>query len=82
MNTFTFTDEELLCLQVCLQNAPCPYDIGKKKLVSEIEDKIGLPPKVEVEPLSLPKYDLTKYGITDQDTQGYYPFNTSVRTLV
>ena len=52
-HTFTFTDEELLCLQVCLQNAPCPYDIGKKKLVSEIEDKIGIPPKVEVEPLLL-----------------------------
>ena len=65
LNTFTFTDEELLCLQVCLQNAPCPYDIGKKKLVSEIEDKIGLPPKVEVEPLRLPKYDLTKFGIKD-----------------
>ena len=65
-NTYTFTDEELLCLQVCLQNAPCPYDIGKKKLVSEIEDKIGKPPKVEYEPLLLPKYDLSKYGITDQ----------------
>ena len=64
-NTYTFTDEELLCLQVCLQNAPCPYDIGKKKLVSEIEDKIGKPPKVIHEPLSLPKYDLTKYGIHD-----------------
>ena len=64
-NTFTFTDEALLCLQVWLQNAPCPYDITLKKLVSEIEDKIGLPPKVEVEPLRLPKYDLTKYGITD-----------------
>ena len=64
-HTFTFTEEELLCLQVCLQNAPCPYDIGKKKLVSELEDKIGKPPKVEVEPLLLPKYDLSKYGITD-----------------
>ena len=64
-NTFTFTNDELLCLQVCLQNAPCPYDIGKKKLVSLLEDKIGLPPKVEVEPLALPKYDLTKYGIHD-----------------
>ena len=64
-NTYTFTDEELLCLQVCLQNAPCPYDIGKKKLVSEIEDIIGQPPVVEYEPLMLPKYDLTKYGITD-----------------
>jgi len=64
-NTYTFTDDELLCLQVCLQNAPCPYDIGKKKLVSELEDKIGIPPKVIHEPLCLPKYDLTKYGITD-----------------
>jgi len=64
-HTFTFNDEELQCLQVCLQNAPCPYDIGLKKLVSEIEDKIGLPIKPEVEPLSLPKYDLTKYGIYD-----------------
>ena len=64
-HTFTFNDEELQCLRVCLQNAPCPYDIGKKKLVSEIEDKIGLPFKVEVEPLAMPKYDLTKYGITD-----------------
>ena len=64
-NTYTFTDDELQCLRVCLQNAPCPYDIGKKKLVSELEDKIGIPPKIEVEPLSLPKYDLTMYGIHD-----------------
>jgi hypothetical protein len=64
-HTFTFTDEELQCLRVCLQNAPCPYDIGQKKLVSNLEDKIGLPIKPKVEPLSLPKYDLTKYGITD-----------------
>ncbi len=65
-NTFTFSDEELLCLQVCLQNAPAPYDITQKKLVSELEDKIGKPPVVEHEPLRLPKYDLSKYGITDQ----------------
>ena len=65
VNTFTFTDEELLCLQVCLQNAPTPYHISKKKIVSELEDKIGKPPKVIHEPLRLPKYDLTKYGITD-----------------
>ena len=64
-HTFTFNDEELQCLRVCLQNAPAPYDITLKKLVSEIEDKIGKPPKVEHEPLRLPKYDLTKYGITD-----------------
>ena len=65
-NTFTFTDEELLCLQVCLQNAPTPYHISKKKIVGDLEDKIGKPPVVEHEPLSIPKYDLSKYGITDQ----------------
>ena len=64
-HTFTFTDEELLCLQVCLQNAPTPYHISKKKIVSLLEDKIGLPIKPKVEPLALPKYDLTKYGIHD-----------------
>ncbi len=64
-HTFTFTDEELLCLQVCLQNAPTPYDIGKKKIVGDVVDKIGTPPKVKHEPLRLPKYDLSKYGITD-----------------
>ena len=65
MNTYTFTDDELLCLQVCLQNAPTPYHISKKKIVSVLEDKIGKPIKQEVEPLALPKYDLTKYGITE-----------------
>ena len=64
-HTFTFTDEELLCLQVCLQNAPTPYHISKKKIVSELEDKIGKPIKQEVEPLEMPKYDLSKYGIYD-----------------
>ena len=64
-NTFTFTDDELQCLRVCLQNAPTPYHISKKKIVSELEDKIGQPIKKKVEPLALPKYDLTKYGITD-----------------
>ena len=64
-HTFTFTDEQLLCLQVCLQNAPAPYHISKKKIVAEIEDIIGKPPVVEHEPLRLPKYDLSKYGIND-----------------
>ena len=64
-NTFTFDDDELLCLQVCLQNAPTPYHISKKKIVGDLEDMIGKPPVVKHEPLKLPKYDLTKYGITD-----------------
>ena len=65
MNEFIFTDEELQCLRVCLQNAPTPYHISKKKIVSALEDKIGNPIKPKVEPLRMPKYDLTKYGITD-----------------
>ena len=65
MHNYTFTDDELLCFQVCLQNAPTPYHISKKKIVSELEDKIGQPPKVEHEPLRMPKYDLTKFGIHD-----------------
>ena len=64
-NTFTFDDDELLCLQVCLRNAPTPYHISKKKIVGDLEDMIGKPPVVKHEPLKLPKYDLTKYGITD-----------------
>ena len=68
MNTFTFTDEELQCLRVCLQNAPAPYDITLKKIVNDIVDRVGEPIKQEVEPLRMPKYDLSKYGITDQDT--------------
>ena len=64
-HTFTFTDEQLLCLQVSLQNAPTPYHISKKKIVGDLEYIIGKPPVVEHEPLRLPKYDLSKYGITD-----------------
>tara|TARA_B100000686_G_scaffold226921_1_gene234238 strand:- start:2873 stop:3067 length:195 start_codon:yes stop_codon:yes gene_type:complete len=63
--SFDFSEEELQCLRVCLQNAPTPYHISKKKIVSELEDKIGKPIKEEVEPLRMPKYDLTKYGIYD-----------------
>tara|TARA_R100001440_G_scaffold4541_1_gene10399 strand:- start:590 stop:778 length:189 start_codon:yes stop_codon:yes gene_type:complete len=47
MNQFTFTDEELLCLQVCLQNAPIPYDIERKNIKIDIEKKIGIPSVVE-----------------------------------
>ena len=59
------TDEQLLCMQVCMQNAPSPYDISKKKIVQSIVEMIGEPPKIEVEPLKTPKYDLSKYGIHD-----------------
>ncbi len=67
-HTFTFTAEELQCLRVCLQNAPAPYDITLKKIVGDIVDRVGEPIRPEIEPLRMPKYDLSKYGITDQDT--------------
>jgi hypothetical protein len=51
---------------VCLQNAPTPYHISKKKIVGDLEDIIGKPPVVKHEPLKVAKYDLSKYGITDQ----------------
>ena len=61
-------DEQLLCLQVCLQNAPCPYDIAKKDIKNSIVDMVGEPPKIEVEPLEMPYYDLSKFGIHDYGT--------------
>ena len=64
-HTFTFTDDELQCLRVCLQNAPTPYHITKKKIVSDIVDKVGEPIVVKHPPLKVAKYDLSKYGIND-----------------
>ena len=61
MNTFSFTDEELLCLQVCLQNAPIPYDIVMKKVKIKVEKKIGLPPVVEHKGEDLVELDLGVY---------------------
>ena len=58
-------EEQLLCMQVCMQNAPSPYDISKKKLVEDVVSKIGEPIREKIEPLRMPKYDLSKYGITD-----------------
>ena len=58
-------EEQLLCMQVCMQNAPAPYDISKKQIVQSIVEMIGEPPKIEVEPLRMPKYDLTQFGIHD-----------------
>ena len=64
-HTFTFTDEELQCIRVGMQNAPTPYDIGKKQIVSDVVDKIGEPILKKYPPLEIHKYDLSKYGITD-----------------
>ena len=61
MHKFEFTDEELQCLQVCLQNAPIPYDIVMKNVKINVEKKIGLPPVVEHKGEDLIKLDLGVY---------------------
>ena len=61
MNQFTFTDEELLCLQVCLQNAPIPYDIEMKNIKIDVEKKIGMPPMIEYKGEDLIQIDLGVY---------------------
>ena len=58
-----FTDEQWECIRVCVANAPIPYDISKKKIPAEILDKIGQPTPLKREPLEIPYYDLTPYGI-------------------
>ena len=60
-HTFTFDDEELQCLQVCVSNAPIPYDIAKKKIPAEILEKIGQPQRKEHEGETLIKIDLGVY---------------------
>tara|TARA_B100000214_G_scaffold331248_1_gene272093 strand:- start:1003 stop:1200 length:198 start_codon:yes stop_codon:yes gene_type:complete len=65
MNTFTFNDEELQCIRVCLQNAPTPYHISKKKIVSDLVVKVGEPIREKHEGIAQVKYDLTPYGIYD-----------------
>ena len=61
----TFTDEEMECIRVCVANAPIPYDITLKKIPAEILDKIGQPKPRKGEPLEIPYYDLTPYGINE-----------------
>ena len=61
MHTFEFNNEELQCLQVCLQNAPIPYDIAMKDVKINVEKKIGLPSVVEHKGEDLIKLDLGVY---------------------
>ena len=61
MHTFSFDDEELQCLRVCVANSPAPYNITKKKIPVSILDKIGHPKKVKHEGEILVKCDLSIY---------------------
>ena len=62
-----FTDEQWECIRVCVANAPIPYDITKKKIPAEILAKIGQPTRINQEGIPIVKYDLTPYGIFDNE---------------
>ena len=63
MHTFTFDDEELQCLRVCVKNSPAPYNISKKEILKRLVEKVGEPIKEYNEGITLVEYDLTPYGI-------------------
>ena len=62
-----FTDEQWECIRVCVANAPIPYDITKKKIPADILAKIGQPNRIKREGIPIVKYDLTPYGIFDDE---------------
>ena len=62
-----FTDEQWECIRVCVANAPIPYDITKKKIPAEILAKIGQSTRIKQEGIPIVKYDLTPYGIFDNE---------------
>ena len=62
-----FTEEQWECIRVCVANAPIPYAITKIKIPAEILDKIGEPTRVKHEGIAKVKYDLTPYGIFDNE---------------
>ena len=56
-----FTDEQWECIRVCVNNAPIPYDISKKKIPKSILEKIGEPKSLKGESFPLVECDLNKY---------------------
>ncbi len=64
---YNLTEEEWECVRVCVNNAPIPYDIRKKKIPAEILEKIGQPKRVKEEGITKAKYDLTPYGISENE---------------
>ena len=63
MHTFSFDDEELQCLRVCVKNSPAPYNISKKEILKRVVEKVGEPIKVQHKGIEKVYYDLTPYGI-------------------
>ena len=64
---YNLTEEEWECVRVCVNNAPIPYDIKKKKIPADILEKIGKPIEHREEGITKPKYDLTQYGIFEDE---------------
>ena len=62
-----FTEEQWECIRVCVANAPIPYDITLKKIPAEILAKIGQPKRKKEEGIPKVKYDLTPYGISNNE---------------
>ena len=62
---YDLTEEEWECVRVCVSNAPIPYDITFKKIPADILQKIGEPTPRRGEPLTIPEYDLSEYGINN-----------------
>ena len=67
LHNITLTTEELECVRVCVANALIPYDITKKKIPADILAKIGQPTRIKEEGIPIVKYDLTPYGIFDDE---------------
>ena len=64
---YNLTEEEWECVRGCVSNAPIPYDITKKKIPADILEKIGKPIEHREEGITKPKYDLTQYGIFEDE---------------
>mgnify|MGYP003110815889 CR=1 FL=1 len=62
MKEIFFTEKEMQIIRVCLNNAPCPYDVGEgAKAVKNLIEKAGEPEPLEGEPLVLQEYDLSQF---------------------
>ena len=64
---YNLTEEEWECVRVCVNNAPIPYDIRKKKIPADILEKIGKPIEHRGDGIPKVKYDLTPYGISEDE---------------
>ena len=64
---YNLTEEEWECVRVCVANAPIPYDIRKKKIPADILEKIGKPIEHREKGIPKVKYDLTPYGIFEDE---------------